>query len=505
MSRTQPVAEPPELPLDHAVCYRAVQSRDARFDGRFFTAVATTGVYCRPICPARAPLSKNCTFYACAAAAEAAGFRPCKRCRPETAPGTPAWRGSSATVGRAMRMINEGLLDAGGVEDLAGRLGVGARHLRRLCVREVGASPLAVAQTRRVHFARKLIDETRLPMVEVALGAGFASVRRFNAAIKERFGASPTALRQRSGRHAAAEGEGLALRLAFRAPYDWAALLGFLGPRATPGVEQVEGLSYRRTVALGEARGVIEVGPSPGGRDNLVLRAPPSLSPVLLQVAARARELFDLDADPAAIAAHLGADRLLRPLVRARPGLRVPGAWDRFELAVRAVLGQQVSVRGATTQAGRLARELGEAIDTGQAGLDRLFPGPGRLVDAELAGMPRRRAETIRALARAVLEGQLDLDTAEDLEGFTARITQIPGIGPWTAQYIALRAQRAPDAFPASDLGLRRTLEARGEPATPAALTARAQAWRPWRGYAALHLWTAGAANAAGNPKEGAR
>jgi AraC family transcriptional regulator, regulatory protein of adaptative response / DNA-3-methyladenine glycosylase II len=495
MSPTPASQAQPESKLDHEVCYRAVQSRDARFDGHFFTAVSSTGIYCRPICPARAPLSKNCTFYGCAAAAEAAGYRPCKRCRPETAPGTPAWRGSSATVGRAMRLINEGLLDDGGVEDLADRLGLGARHLRRLFVREVGASPLAVAQTRRAHFARKLIDETRLPMVEVALAAGFASVRRFNAAIKERFGQSPTALRRRAGLGAVAgreqvPGQGIALRLSYRAPYDWAGLLAFLGPRATPGVEQVEGLIYRRTVALGEARGVIEVTPDPGGKEALVLRVPPALSPALLQIAVRARGLLDLDADPAAIAAQLGADRLLRPLVRARPGLRVPGAWDRFELAVRAVLGQQVNVRGATTQAGRLAGTLGQPIDSGYAGLDRLFPGPARLVNAELPGMPRRRAETIRALARAVLSGELDLDAAEDLEAFTRRATQIPGVGPWTAQYIALRALRAPDAFPTGDLGLRRALEARGEPATPAALTARAEAWRPWRGYAALHLWS---------------
>ena len=309
--------------LDAAACYRAVKSRDARFDGRFFTAVATTGVYCRPICPARTPLARNVTFFGHAAAAEAAGYRPCKRCRPETAPGTPAWRGSSATVARAMRLIDQGLLDTHGVEELAGRLGVGDRHLRRLFVQQVGAAPLAVAQTRRAHFARKLIDETRLPMAQVAHAAGFASVRRFNAAIRARFGQSPTALRRRGP--GAPDDGGVSLSLALRQPYDWRLMLAALATRGDPG--EVTGLEYRRSVDLAGHRGEVRVERAPGG-GALVLRAPAALSPVLMELVLRARSLLDLDAAPQIIAAHLAQDPLLRRLVRRRPGLRVPGPWD---------------------------------------------------------------------------------------------------------------------------------------------------------------------------------
>lgn len=479
--------------LDPGVCYRALGSRDARFDGRFFVGVVTTGIYCRPICPAPTPKRRNVRFFPCAAAAAEAGFRPCLRCRPEASPWTPAWQGTSATVSRALRLIDEGALDAEDVESLAARLGLGSRHLRRLFEEHVGASPLAVAQTRRIHFAKKLLDETDLPVTRVALAAGFASVRRFNTALRETYGRPPRELRASARHGRPAAGGVLELRLAWRPPFDAAALTRFLEPRAIPGVECVRDGVYRRVLAANGDAGSVEVVTDPDAR-ALRLRVPAFAAPALVDLAARARRLFDLDADPGRIQAHLGRDRRLAARLRRLPGLRVPGAWDPFELAVRIVLGQQVSVRHATALTGGLVERLGEPLQAPlPEGLGARFPGPERLAEASpaaLGGMPRQRAEAIRALARAVAEGRLDLETSPGLDPALEQLLALPGIGPWTAQVIAMRALREPDAFPAGDLGLRRAAAPRGAPPLPAGeLERRAETWRPWRAYAAMALW----------------
>ncbi len=478
------------MQLDPDLCYRALSTRDARFDGRFFTAVRSTGIYCRPICPARTPKRENCLFLPCAAAAQEAGFRPCLRCRPEASPGTPAWLGTSASVSRALRLIGDGELDRGSVEVLAARVGIGERHLRRLFLAHLGATPVAVAQTRRVLFAKKLIDETALPMVEVALASGFSSIRRFNDAIAGSFGQSPTRLRQRRRARAADDGSEIRLQLPFRPPYPWRALLGYLAARATPGVEVVSGDAYWRSVRIGDATGVVGVEPVRGA-NQLLARIRLDSTALLIQAAERLRRVFDLGADPAAIGAQLRRDPQLRGRLEALPGLRVPGAWDGFELAVRAVLGQQVSVRGATTLAGRLAEAHGEPLANGAPGVIRLFPRPEVLAGARLGGLglTGSRAAAIRALARAVADGELRLDGSGDPEPTLEALRSLPGIGEWTAQYVAMRALREPDAFPASDLGLRRALGGAAGPASEAAVLRRAEAWRPWRAYAAMWLW----------------
>jgi AraC family transcriptional regulator of adaptative response / DNA-3-methyladenine glycosylase II len=481
------------MELQPSRCYDALRSRDPRFDGRFFLGVTTTGIYCRPICPARAPRPENVRFYPCAAAAEEAGFRPCRRCRPESSPGTPAWHGTSSTVSRALRLIEESALDHGQeVGDLAARLGLGERQLRRLFARHLGASPAAVARTRRVHFARRLIDETALPMGVIASGSGFASVRQFNHDMRRVFRSSPTVLRRARGRHDAAVDGALVVRLPYRAPYEWEAMLAYLAPRAIPGVEVVRDGSYRRTVRVAKGAGWIEVGAARGEPAlEVALHLPASAEWIV--IVERLRRVFDLAADPEVIAGSLRGDPLLGPLVRRRPGLRIPGAWDPFELAVRAILGQQVTVRGATTLAGRLVERFGEEIaGTGDAGVGRLFPRPADLVRAPLEqiGLPAARAEALRSLAAVVASGRLLLAGGASLEEAVGRLTALPGIGAWTAHYVALRALGEPDAFPAGDLGLRRAAGKPGAPASAAALSARAEGWRPWRGYAALHLWT---------------
>ena len=475
------------------VCYDALRSRDARFDGRFFTAVLTTGVYCRPVCPARTPKRENVRFFPCAAAAEAAGFRACRRCRPDTAPGTPAWLGTSATTSRALRLILDGALDRGSVEDLAARVGIGPRHLRRLFLAHLGAPPQAVAHTRRVHFARKLIDETDLPMARVAHAAEFASIRRFNAAIRRAYGRTPTTLRHEARHVDAAPSEAaLVLRLPFRLPFDWDTLLGFVARRATPGVEAAGPGSYRRTIAIGGSRGTIEV-TRPRGANHLLLRVRVSDAAPLAMIVERVRRMFDLGADPREIRAHLWSDRRLRAALTSLPGIRVPGAWDGFELSVRAILGQQVSVQAATTLAGRLARACGEPVGAvdGNDGLSLLFPTPEVLAEVDLSaiGLPRARANAIRGLARAVRDRAVRFDDPTDPNAVTTCLGRVAGIGPWTAQYVAMQALGDPDAFPASDLGLRRAMSARGPLITGAELARRAEPWRPWRAYAAMLLW----------------
>jgi AraC family transcriptional regulator, regulatory protein of adaptative response / DNA-3-methyladenine glycosylase II len=469
--------------LDPGRCYRALLARDRRFDGRFFIGVHTTGIYCRPICPAPPPKERNVSFYACAAAAEEAGFRPCLRCRPETAPGTPAWAGTSAVVSRGLRLIESGALDDEDTGALAARLGIGERQLRRLFVKHLGAPPIAVARARRVHFARRLLDETDLAVTKVALAAGFGSIRQFNDAVRATFHASPRELRRR--RRVVPEPGALRVRLPYRPPLAWDALVEFLGARATPGVERVEDGVYRRTIRAGDEPAAIEIRHD-AARAQIVLDVRADDPAGLIGVVERVRRVLDLGADPHAIARHLRQDARLRAAVERRPGLRVPGAWDPFELAVRAILGQQVTVRGATTLAGRLADRFGTPVDLG-AGLARLFPTAAMLADAplETIGLPRARAATIRALAAAVATGALAFD-APDLP---ARLCALPGIGSWTAEYVAMRALGEPDAFPAGDLGVRAALGNGAGPVSAKEATTRSEAWRPWRAYAVMYLW----------------
>ncbi|HME71823.1 MAG TPA: AlkA N-terminal domain-containing protein [Myxococcota bacterium] len=479
------------MELDAVHCYRALRSRDRRFDGRFFTGVTTTGIYCRPVCPAPAPRRENVRFFPCAAAAEDAGFRPCLRCRPETAPGTPAWQGTSAVVSRGLRLIREGALDGGAVAELATRLGIGERQLRRLFLRHLGTSPLSLARARRLHFARTLLDETDLPMTEIAFAAGFQSIRQFNHALRACFGESPRRLRARRRSPAVVQSDVVTLRLAYRPPLDWDALLRFLAARATPGVEWVDGGIYRRTVEMHGAPGTIEVAKGADG-SHLVLRARLGDPAGLIEAVDRVRRIFDLTADPLCIAGDLarGAGPRLRAALKGRPGLRVLGAWDGFELAVRAVLGQQISVAGASTLCGRLVEAFGKPISFGR-GLTHLFPTPDALASADIAaiGLPQARANALRALARAVANQTLRLDAARGLDDAIARLCSVPGIGEWTAHYIAMRAFGEPDAFPASDLGLRKALAGEKAPLSAAEVASLAEAWRPWRAYAAMALW----------------
>lgn len=481
------------MDLDQRICDRARKSRDARFDGRFFIGVTSTRVYCRPICPARTAKDEHVVYFPTAAAAQARGFRPCLRCRPEASPGTPAWTGTSALVSRALGLIGEGALDEDGVERLADRLGITDRHLRRLFLRHLGATPLEVALTRRVHFAKKLIDETPLAFSQVAFASGFGSLRRFNGEIRRTYARTPTELRRLARQRMAGEPECYRFRLAYRPPYDWKAILSFLGTRATPGVESVDGSSYRRTITVEGKHGTIAVSHLDArAAIDLEVRFPDPRA--LLFIVERVRRVFDLGAEPAVIADHLGADPMLGPLLAGRPGIRVPGAWDGFEIAVRAILGQQISVRAATTMAGRLASLVG-APWAGGGGLERLFPTPQMLASApiENAGVMPARAETIRELARRVAGGQLRLGSIGHDQPASA-LRSVPGIGEWTAAYIAMRASGEPDAFVSGDRVLRRMT---GNLATRA-LDRRAEAWRPWRAYAVMLLWQAATDVAAG-------
>jgi len=487
--------------LDPAACYRALQSRDRRFDGRLFVGVTSTGIYCRPICPASTAKFENCRFYPSAAAAQEAGFRPCLRCRPETAPDLGSWRGTSNTVSRGLALIAEGALDGeeASVEALASRLGIGERQLRRLFQEHLGVSPLAVAQTRRILFAKQLIHDTRLPMSEIALAAGFGSVRRFNETFQALYRRPPSAIRKRSV-NALPEGSaattGVTVRLRYRAPYDWGAMLAFLKARAIDGVERVEGGVYRRTVLHEGMTGTVTVSHL-AEKESLeaVIRFPGVQA--LPSIVARVRRVFDLGADVMTVTSHLAQDPQLAPLVTARPGLRVPGGWDGFEVAMRAILGQQVSVEAGRQLGSRLTRICGTPFPESQAqndGLTLAFPTAAQVLAADLSslGMPNARKAALKAVAEAaVAEPDLfrPLGTVEET---VARLSAIRGIGEWTAHYIALRAVREPDAFPASDIGLLRGAAGRdGARPSPAELQKRAEAWRPWRAYAAQHLWAA--------------
>jgi AraC family transcriptional regulator, regulatory protein of adaptative response / DNA-3-methyladenine glycosylase II len=487
------------MTLDSDTCYRAVLARDPRFDGRFYTAVTSTGIYCRPVCPARTPARRNMRFYPHPGAAEAAGFRACRRCRPETSPGSPEWNVRADLTGRAVRLIADGYVDEHGVDGLARRLAVTERHLRRLLVAELGAGPLALARSMRMQTARRLLAETAMPVTEIAFASGFSSVRQFNATFLEAYGKPPSSLRPAlrrpapPGGQAGPDGAWLTLKLACREPFDGAALLDFLALRAVPGVEQVSGQRYARTIHAPGGPGLIELtlpGPArPGARAeprHVLLRARlPGLRGVG-RVVSRCRQLLDLDADACAIDDVLADDELLAPLVAGRPGLRVPGSYDGFELAVRAVLGQQVSVSAARTLAGRLAGRFGTRLELPDGVPSVLFPGAAELAEADLSGLglTTARQATLRALAAAAASGEIELDHGADPEQTAARLAALPGIGPWTISYILMRAVGDPDAFPASDLGVRRALASLG------GTVARADRWRPWRAYAAVHLWT---------------
>lgn len=478
------------MKLEFDRCYRAIKSRDPRFDGQFFTAVTSTGIYCRPICPAQTPKQENVRFYVCAAAAEAAGFRACRRCRPDTSPGSPDWNIRADLVARALRLISEGVVDEEGVDGLASRLAVSARHLHRELVAEVGVGTLALARTRRAQTARLLLDQTPLSISEIAFASGFASIRQFNESMQAAFGCSPSALRREPPM--GAEGGMLVLRLAARHPFAADDLLRYFAWHAIPGVEEVTDGVYRRTVTLQRSQGIIELEPA-ADRRALILRARIEDMRDLSLLAARCRQLFDLDADPAAIAATLGSDALLAPLIAARPGLRVAATFDGFEMAVRAIVGQQISVAGACTVLGRLAMRLGQPLAEPRGSLRFLFPTAEAVAEGDLAGLglTTARADCLRALARVVRSGEVVLDRGADRLQTTGRLLSIRGIGPWTAAYLAMRALGDPDAWPAADLALCRAARQRGFDGGAAALQRRAESWRPWRSYAAQHLWAA--------------
>lgn len=462
------------MTLDPRACYRALRARDRRFDGTFFVAVKTTGIYCRPICPATVPRADRCVFVARAAEAERLGYRACFRCRPELAPGNANVDAISRLVVRAIQAIEGGRLETSSLEELSRELGVSSRHLRRAMEAGIGVSPIEYAQTKRLALAKQLLHDTKLSLTDVAFASGFKSVRRFNDLFRERFGRAPSEVRKsRGARDAAAE---IVLRLEYRPPFAWEALLEFLRARAIGGVETVTGGEYARTVRIGEDTGTIRVRHAAGDAPALVAYVSMSLRARLATIAARLRVLFDLDAQPVAIAEYLSTDERLAKLVAKEPGLRLPGAFDPFETSVRAVLGQQISVTRATGLACRLVERFGS------------FPTAAELArktaaDVRAIGMPLARAETLVRLGRAVDSG--DVDLAGDPEAAIGALVTIPGIGPWTAQYIAMRAMHWPDAFPGADLGVKRALGSDDV----RRIERRAERWRPWRGYAVMHLW----------------
>jgi len=475
---------------DRERCVRAVQSKDARFDGWFFTAVLTTGIYCRPSCPVVPPKPQNMRFFPSAAAAQQAGFRACKRCRPDASPGSPEWDIRADVVARAMRLIADGVMDDGGVPALASRLGYSVRQVERQLVAELGAGPLALARAQRAQTARLLIETTALPMGDVAFAAGFASIRTFNDTVREVFALSPSQLRDRASRgHPAAAAGALSLRLPFRAPLQPDNLFGHLAATAVPGVEEWRDGAYRRTLRLPHGHGIVALRPEP---DHVSCQLRLTDLRDLASAISRCRRMLDLDADPVAIADLLGTDEWLAPLVRKAPGRRVPRTADAAEFALRAVLGQQISTAAARTHAGRLATAHGEPVIDPDGGLTRLFPAPAALATAGDLAMPRSRRASFAALAAALAAGHIDLSVGSDWHEARARLAAVPGLGPWTIETIAMRALGDPDAFPATDLGVRAAARAAGLPATPAALTSRAAAWRPWRSYAVQYLWATG-------------
>ncbi|MEU1555377.1 AlkA N-terminal domain-containing protein [Streptomyces scabiei] len=475
-------------------CVRAVRSKDARFDGWFFTAVLTTRIYCRPSCPVVPPKAENMTFYPSAAACQQAGFRACKRCRPDTSPGSPEWDQRADLVARAMRLVGDGVVDREGVPGLARRLGYSARQVERQLLAELGAGPLALARAQRAQTARLLIETTALPMAEIAFAAGFASIRTFNDTVREVFALSPSELRERATRSARQRSDSpgtsgaLSLRLPFRAPLNPDNLFGHLAATAVPGVEEWRDGAYRRTLRLPYGHGIVGLTPRP---DHIACRLTLGDLRDLPVAISRCRRMLDLDADPVAVDEQLRTDPVLAPLVDKAPGRRVPRTVDEAEFAVRAVLGQQVSTAAARTHAARLVLAHGEPVDDPEGGLTHLFPSPDALaaVDPEALAMPGTRRTTFTTLVRRLVDGELHLGVDSDWAETRARLLALPGFGPWTVEVIAMRALGDPDAFLPGDLGIRRAARELGLPSTPAALTARAAAWRPWRAYAVQYLW----------------
>jgi AraC family transcriptional regulator of adaptative response / DNA-3-methyladenine glycosylase II len=475
---------------------RARQARDPRFDGRFFIAVKTTGIYCRPVCKVKMPLAKNVTYFDTAAAASEAGYRPCLRCRPETSPGTPAWSGTSTTVTRALRLIGEGVLDDSSIVDLSDRLGVTPRHLGRLFQSHLGASPNTIAQTRRLQFAKKLLDETSLSMTEIAYSSGYGSIRRFNDHFKKVYDRAPVSLRRSPAGwqsseekpdkdKAGDEGSAFTLRLSYRPPFDYTGLLSFLSMRAIPGVESVVDGEYQRLFCFEGEQGFLRVTNEEASR-SLKCEIDMESSRWLIHVVEKVRRLFDLDAVPQEIECQLQNDKQFYRLARTNPGQRLPGAWDAFEIAVRAIVGQQVSVKGATTVMGRIAETYGQKVNRGI-----IFPGPNDLanIDPSTLPMPLGRANAIKLMAQAVLDGKLNLGTEHDTSLLIEELVAIKGIGPWTAQYIVMRALNDPDAFLHSDLVLLKVAKKELGIQTEKDLMKRSEKWRPWRAYAGMHLW----------------
>jgi AraC family transcriptional regulator, regulatory protein of adaptative response / DNA-3-methyladenine glycosylase II len=482
--------------LDPDICYRALQTRDPRFDGRLFVGVTSTGIYCRPICPARTPKRENCRFLPTAAAAQEAGFRACLRCRPEISPDLACSRGTSNSVSRALALIAEGFLDRenGNVEALATRVGMGERQLRRLFEQHLGASPVTVAQTRRVLFAKQLIHDTRLSMAEVAMASGFGSLRRFNDTFRSLYHRPPRELRRRTTRSAPDSPTApVMLHMSYRPPYDWDAMLAYLNARAIDGMEFVENGIYRRTVSHEGEHGTVAVAHAPD-RNALMATIQFPCVRALQTIVTRVRHVFDVGADVTAITAHLAKDQTLAPLIVSRPGFRTPGCWGGFELAVRAVLGQQITVEAARQLGSRLVLLCGDPLrNAADPRLARTFPSPERVATVDLSriGMPKARRATLQALAQAAASNPRLFEPLGSIEDSLAQLRAIRGIGPWTAQYIALRALRDPDAFPVTDIGiLRNAASPAGVVPTAPQLILRAEAWRPWRAYAAQYLWT---------------
>lgn len=525
--RPQPLAEGATL-LDSSVYEQARQTRDARYDGRFFVGVVTTGIYCRPVCPVRVPKQENVRLYRSAASAASAGFRPCLRCRPESSPGTPAWSSGSWKVTRALELIERGFLDEATLAALAAQLAIGERQLGRLFQEHVGAAPSEVAQTRRLHFAKKLIDETTLPLTEVCFAAGFGSVRRFNAVVKDTYNKSPRELRLASSRSALSAsrsdssansvtnsvntagqrsaGVPITLKLSYRPPFDWRALLAFLAYRAIPGVESVGEQSYARSFRLFAETESVQLARDyqhePVARGHFIAHFCPASPFVTLtvwidntaalqRVVERVRAIFDLRADSAAIDAALAKDPQLAPLVSAFAGTRVPGCWSGFEVAVRAILGQQVTVKAASTLVARVAQRHGTSYDCDTPGIDYFFPEPARLARASLDGLGivQARVQAITEVAQRVVSGSIKLTPSASLTDFVKSFCEIKGIGEWTAHYVAMRALSDPNAFPHSDLILLRAAAGEGAALKPKQLLQRAAAWQPWRAYTVLLLW----------------
>ncbi len=482
------------MELDDEQCWRAVRGSDARFDGRFYSAVTTTGIYCRPSCPAR-PHREHLRFFRTAAAAQAAGFRACRRCRPDVVPGSPEWNARTDTVARAMRLVADGMVDRDGVEGLSVSLGYTPRHLHRLLVDELGIGPLALARTQRAHTARLLLETTELPVTEVAFAAGFASVRQFNDTVRQVYATTPRELRRRTGRGGHPDAGTLTLRLPYRRPFDVASTFAFLARRAVDGLEHAGETCYRRSLKLPYGAAVLTLAAADGYVSATVRLTDPRDLPAAVS---RARRILDLDADPVAVDELLAADPKLAPLVAAVPGVRVHGCADPAEAAVRALAGQQVSVAAARTTIARIVASYGKPLAAPEGGVTHTFPSVETLAGADpgALGMPRARGRAIVALAEAVASRRLRLDAGADRRETERALLGLPGIGPWTAAYVAMRGLADPDAFPATDLGVRRGLERLGLPAESRGAEQHAERWRPWRSYAVMHLWGAQAASA---------